>query len=522
VKNSFFLVIPEQQKRPDLSVSFESASIEQWINDLPVANPGLSTRLLYEFIKEFNTVKMPIQQRLDVLEALTPSFQVIEDYLRSRLIHSGFPKGDSEQKIFDLLISIEKTFTIGYWMVVRELTKRHTGWFQGKNIALAIQRTIRGLSQIVVSHYTMFFPVPDWVWIDLHSLYKLSVKTKKDTIKVTDSNHPCSIEDCYKQVLLLSLTDPAGLMQKEVKQVYEFIDGISSTVQIEQKPVVGQQTQCTVLTDEDVAPQFDDESHSDDTSVIYLNLLKLYQRLEHEKKFGSQSTARFSSMIPAKQKSTRLPYDLFSYVKQSWSGIRLEGTAFFGDRLDRYIVVGVNATHALQSSLQTTTEVVLELLAESYSDRELSCQFEQEGVLSIGSLVSFRKVDEPETKRGLGIVKKITMSRQSPRIAFELTILTPLSYAVEYTAISANAETERQKALLYGVKTKNGEKTLIIMESFRLKNEDILRMYMNNESFPIILGERKNIGLGYWQFECRRMEEKQIPKSVKKKGYDFI
>ena len=220
MKNSFFLVIPTQQDNSKLFASYEKEAVIQWVKDLPAANPSLSTRLLYDFIETFNTIKMPTQQRIDVLELLRPSFLLIEENLRSRIMVSGFPKGEDQQKIFNLLVALERNFAIGYWVVIRELTGRDTKWFQGKNIAIAIQRTMKGLSEIIVTHYMMFLTAPDWVWIDLHSLYRLSLKTKKETAKVPDvtclpskTNTP---ENCYKQVLLLSLTDPSGLMQKEV------------------------------------------------------------------------------------------------------------------------------------------------------------------------------------------------------------------------------------------------------------------------------------------------------------------
>ena len=66
--------------------------------------------------------------------------------------------------------------------------------------------------------------VPEWVWMDLHSLYKLSVRIKKESNKVQDDScafgSSTTILDCYKQILLLSLAEPAGLMQKEMQQVY--------------------------------------------------------------------------------------------------------------------------------------------------------------------------------------------------------------------------------------------------------------------------------------------------------------
>jgi phage major head subunit gpT-like protein len=68
------------------------------------------------------------------------------------------------------------------------------------------------------------------------------------------------------------------------------------------------------------------------------------------------------------------------------------------------------------------------------------------------------------------------------------------------------------------------KKSYIITASFMLKDGDIIRMMMNNDDFPVVLSNRKNVGLGYWQFECRRVaaeKDKSLPTHAKK-GYDFI
>ena len=528
MRNSFFLVIPEQQNGQEFIAPYKKEPVNQWLAELPAANPSLSTRLLYDFIEGLNKAEIPAQQRLEILELLRPSFLSIEDYLRSRLISSGFPKGENEQKIFKLLVALERNFTIGYWAVIRELSRRDVGWFQGKNIALAIQRTIKGLSDVVVTHYMMFASVPDWVWIDLHSLYKLTVKTKKESTKVVDSTYGASkgitVEDCYKQVLLLSLTDPSGLMQKEIMLVYKFIASVCHFIHIEDAPVDGQKVQCIILMDEDIQPYFDRSAHQADSSKMYLDLSKLYKALRAEEKFSSKDEARFSSMHVLKSSSeAKLPAGLFEYIQQCWHGIECQGVSLFSDRLDRQLAVGLDATHALQGSdAERSADVALESLAESFSDRELSCDFGKEGVLSIGSLVSFRKANEPENKRILGIVKKITMPRQGNNIIFAVLAITRLSYAVSYINLDAEKDSDKYKGLLYGVKDDKGERSYLIVESFMHKNEDGMRLFMGGKDFPIVLGNRQNIGLGYWQFECRQIEEKQVAQVMKKKGYDFI
>lgn len=532
MKNSFYLVIPEQKNDPRLLATFSDAALSQWVAELPTANPGLATRLFQEMLAELISLEMPVAKRLSCLEILRPNFLTIEDFLRSRLIKSGFPKSENERKTFAVLVALERQFTIGYWSVTREMTRREIGWLQGKTTALVIQRTVEGLSGIVISHYMMSSAIPDWIWIDLHSLYRLSVKLSKHTTKISDQGGMFggrTVEDRYKQILLLSLAYPSGLMQKEFLQVYQFAEKVSELVQIERKPIADQDVQCSILTDEDLAPSFSPtvtefhDKHSD-SARIYLNLGKLHKVIKQADKYCSKDEARFSSLeLRANpDPNQKLSAELFDYLMQRWHGKEPQGTAFFIDRLDRYVAIGLDSTHELQDLTLPSVVEGLEILAETYSDRALTCAFDKDGVLSIGSLVSFRKTNEPPHQRSLGVVCKILLPKQDNKLIFELTLITPQSFSVSYVHIDAQPDAEHKKALLYGIKSQEGERSFIIMESFMTKDGDILRMFIGQENFPIILMGRKNIGLGYWQFECRRIAEKQVPVQTKKKGYDFI
>lgn len=527
MKNSFYLVIPAQTDIPERKRVFEEKALQRWLDELPVANPGLSTRLIYDLLKEFNGLSLSAQLRLEALEILSFRVSSIEDYLRFRLMKEGFPKGEDELKIFNVLIAIEKEFALGYWIVVKELTRRNVSWFQGKNAPLAIQRAIRGLSNIVVSHYLMNVPVPDWVWIDIHSLYRLSVKIKKDTNKVpkslTEPGQTLSVGDCYRQILLLCLAQPSGLMQKEVIQVFNLIEPLSVHLLIDSKPFDTQLHQCVIMTDEDQAPYFVSDSETPtDSSVLYLGFNKLIKILQAKPKFVSNEQARFSSLMPMKDEYGVMSTELMDYLNLRWTGIDFHGTPLFGDRLERYFCIGLEATHDLLNSDSVTDITEFEFLGESASERSLACRFDQSGMISIGSLISFRKKNTPASRRSLGVVNKITSVIADGKIGFEIQLLANQVFAVSYKPYMGQETTELpQKALIYGVKSHESEKSYIILESFNLKDGDLIRMTMNNETFPIILRDRKNIGLGYWQFECRRIEELSAQPEIKK-GYDFI
>ncbi|MDO9105578.1 MAG: hypothetical protein Q7U57_11535 [Methylovulum sp.] len=514
MKNSFFLIIPKQKSDTRRLKEFETKSLEQWIAELPIANPLLATRLFYDLITEFNTVKAPPQLRLDALEQLRPSFLAIEDYLRSMLVRSGFPKEDNDKKTLARLVSIEKNITLGYWMILKELTEHDIGWFQGKSAALSIQRCIKGLSGIITSFFMMGMPIPDWLWMDVHSLYKLSVKIKKNTtqIAVNEASHcnkTSSPKECYVQIVLLSLADPAGLMQKEIKLVYDFAETIKSLVSFKKEAVSGQPVQCVILTDEDKPPHFQSGSDIDvDSAKLYIDFTKLYQAFEQQNIPVSDTDARFSSMHIAKDMAEKPTIELLDYLKQRWSGTSLQSAPLFNDRLDRYLAIGLTSTFKLQKALATASEDPPEVLAQSVSNRLLSCVFNKPGVLSVGSLVSFRRIDMPEHKRFLGIVDVLVVEKEEGRINFGVQLLTHQSIPVAYLPLNATTSELPKQALFYKATEQDGG-SYIITDTFLLKEDDIIRLFINQEDFPIVLKKKKNIGLGYWQFECLRVAEKR-------------
>ena len=546
MKNSYFLVIPKQQKNPSRLRDFEDAALTSWIAELPAANMGLATRLMHDFIIDFNAIEMPSPLRLNALELLRPSILMIEDYLRSRLMRAGYPKEENDQKILSVLVAIEREFAIGYWIVAKDLTRRAVGWFQGKSTALALQRCIKGLSGIVISHFIMGMPIPDWVWMDLHSLYKLSVKIDKNAIKIasdtnqiTKSNSP---EDCYLQILLLSLVDPTGLMQKEILLVDRFIETIISLVSLKSTPMCGYSMQCVVFTDEDKPPFYQENVTSKkDSSVLYIDFSRLQKVLEHKEKLIDITDARFSSVQMQKNTDGKLTGELLDYLEQRWAGISLQGEPLFSDRLNRYIAIGLASTLDLQDVTDVRDKKALEFLAQSESDKLLSCVFIQTGVLSVGTLVSFRKTDMLEHNRLLGVVDKIVVTKQSGKIIFGMKLIAPQFISVEYnqffeppvsngSGTASNSTTSNNSATQATIDLKKGlfyatnEQEYIITDTFMLKDDDTLRIHpANNESFSATLKNRKNVGLGYWQFECIRIREKKkhIPTAYKK-GYDFI
>jgi cyclic-di-GMP-binding protein len=529
VKNSFFLVIPPQIDDSQALMSYSEAALLQWLGDLPAGNAGLSTRLLQDRIAELISLTMPPPQRLSCLEVLRPYYLRLDEALRARLISNRFPKSESEQKIAYWMLLIEKQFTIGYWMVVQELTRRNaSSWLNNRLVVLSMHRTLKGLAALVVSHATLGYKVPEWVWYDIHALYQLAVKHDKHNLVVTDESDrivaaAVTIEHIYRQILLFSLIAPAGLMQKEMLPVYSFLSTLTPLLAISRQPIAQMPVQCVLILDEDLPPRFLEADAANiqrnDNRHCYLDLSRLQQLADSPADYASAFLERYNAKPPEIGTKPMLSYELFDYLNKRWLGSHLHGDEVFQDRLDRLMVVGLELIHDWLSANQDPQ--AQEMLAETRSASALCCESVQEGLLSVGSLVGLRKAMEPTLQsRSLAVICKLHLNPVGPGLVFEVRQLADSCFPVHFSA-PRNDGQEPYKALLYTLNDRQQLRSYIVLESVVLQEEDVINLYMSSERFPIVLKNRRNIGLGYWQFECLRIQHSDDTLTYKKNVYDF-
>jgi hypothetical protein len=106
-------------------------------------------------------------------------------------------------------------------------------------------------------------------------------------------------------------------------------------------------------------------------------------------------------------------------------------------------------------------------------------------------------------------------------VVFGIQYLTSQCSAVTFNPLDSSKKEEPLKALFYTASEEDGDKNYLITDNFMLKNDNFVRIYWKNENYSVSLHNRKNIGLGYWRFQCTRIMEKEKP-AFAKRGYDFI
>jgi cyclic-di-GMP-binding protein len=321
------------------------------------------------------------------------------------------------------------------------------------------------------------------------------------------------------QILLMSLVEPSGLKQKEIPLVFKLAGLLAPLVSLQRIPVGGQNKQCVFKIDEDKPPGFraNGVEVMADTAIRYLNFTLLYQFFEQQGKNSDPGDARLLNLSSKINKHiAKISAELLNYLQQRWLGVELHGTPLFADRQDRFIGIGLFATHDLNIASEIKKgEVALShkeklepLLARSISDNMLSAKFNDINVFSVGSLVSFGK--QSGYNHALGVVNKVNVIKHDGRITFGVQLLASHYCAVFCKRRQATEKEIPQRAAFYSKNVLREEKNYLITD-YPFEDNDPINLSMERsrkrENFPIILKNRKNIAVGYWHFECHSIVE---------------
>lgn len=220
------LHIPELKQPGKGTFKTGNEAVRQWIEGLPLVNIDATATLIEGALDEINGYILPNAERLETLEQFARPVAHINDSLRKKYLGRPIPLQGSAlehaQKAIDLCLRMASGYKILAVMLERNGET-------GPQMATAIQRAIRYYSEMLINNYQTYAGYPRGVWGDLHALFALAMKHGLAAQAVTDptlqQDTAVTIEDSYKQILLLSLACPYRLRQNEIRQVYELLAG---------------------------------------------------------------------------------------------------------------------------------------------------------------------------------------------------------------------------------------------------------------------------------------------------------
>lgn len=215
------LKIPAIGKTGKSLFKTSTPAVRQWVDNLPLINIEASVKQLEFALDKINKTDIPAAERHATLDLLNAPVMHVTGALVKSYLGKQFPLKKRDLDNAAKATALRNRMAISYKILVAAMEKQpdsRTG------LTIAIHRAMRYLSEMLIGNYQIYVPYPDGIWKDLHNLYAIAEQQGLLQQQVEDitlrTPARSTIEDIYKQILLLSLACPYRLRQNEISDVY--------------------------------------------------------------------------------------------------------------------------------------------------------------------------------------------------------------------------------------------------------------------------------------------------------------
>ena len=227
------LQLPDRRKPTGSSFDTKPNVIKAWVDELPLINPGKSRALLNDALIQINPLSIPTKNRLETLELLATSVMCVAEAMKKVFLAKPIPLKGSTLLLATQTVALCNQMATGYRILTDDLGRNDR---QTSRLTVAIHRSLRYLSEVLLTNYQLYIQYPEGLWKTINSLYALAEKHNITAQAITDTTLPTpsrsTISTVYKQILLLSLACPYRLRQKEIHFVYNALLNWADTSQL--------------------------------------------------------------------------------------------------------------------------------------------------------------------------------------------------------------------------------------------------------------------------------------------------
>lgn len=220
------LHFPQKHERLDNTCQTHPLKVKDWLDGLPVANVGETTRLVYNELTTLNRSTVPTQHRFQILEFFRPPVQHVTTELKKHYLNVPLPLTEINLKTAHLSRELHMEMANGYKIIIDNLLINNA---TASMMLIHLHRAISYLNRVVLTSYQMYATCPATVWHDIHQIYRYAEQKKLHDSPVQDNENPVnsyrSISNIYKQCLLLALTNPYQLSQEGITEIYAALSG---------------------------------------------------------------------------------------------------------------------------------------------------------------------------------------------------------------------------------------------------------------------------------------------------------
>lgn len=207
-----------------------------WLDNLPMANAPEAARELYQSLYTLNRQKLPAGDRLKLMNLYHEPVARVTESLMVSFRSGGLALSSKKRKLADFVRQLKQEMSIGFKLTMLTAMQARIMLSRKKVMEEALCSAMRYMSDVLCSCYQVYIPVPIGIWKEMHIMYQMA-----DEYGWTNQGQARSptIEQYYRDALLLGLCNPYQLPDGEWKKIKQFIDRFGSKVSVSNEVDVG-------------------------------------------------------------------------------------------------------------------------------------------------------------------------------------------------------------------------------------------------------------------------------------------
>jgi len=262
--------------------------LHQWVEELPTADSNASAHLLLEKLRILNVSRYPVQERMALLVVLYPIVQQVVAALEQKYQSAEIPLGRKERFFSDICRKLLFDMAAGYKVIVSELViKKKHKLAESLLLHEATYFAMIFLSWNLVESYSVYDPVDEGVWHDLHQLYRYAEVNTFNEIHLDDPFPSmtlpiaATIDYAYKRILLLAVAEPYHLMQGEAWEIFRLVSFWTKDCDLLPNVQLAVEGEYAVDMSADLAPRFiTHDLYTQEISGRVIDIDKIKTKLE--------------------------------------------------------------------------------------------------------------------------------------------------------------------------------------------------------------------------------------------------
>lgn len=336
-----YLTVPEQTQTTLSFCDPTARQLRAWVDSLPMANIGETSRQLYHAIIEFNRLKLSDASRLELLDMVRGPIHFVCEQLNRRYLNQGVGLDEQQRKIANLAQALQTHLATGYKIIIQHLLEQAT-LKQRSVLAKAVHRALHELMPAILRSYQLYIQTPPGIWKEIHQLYQIASAFNLQNEVVSDpvEKSQLTVSQAYVKILLLGACQPNQLLQQELSSVFESLGAWAKYLDVDE--VADDKSVLVINPEVDSAPQYRYLVKKANLSdYLGLNVLPLVRLLHADHKAVSRTDQPGKTQIVPE----RFSIGLLEHLIQSWGGMKQRSFSRTPAAGEVTVAIGLTATH---------------------------------------------------------------------------------------------------------------------------------------------------------------------------------